>query len=196
MDSFYELSMAYNRTTLSPQGRAQMQRVLWHHPSLLGVVDEPKELMVSWQNVDSYDFDFNELPNHIYRLIRLEDGKILGCESYFSDTEESTWLSLAISVGMLDRFFPVEYPLYPKTRNPWFVSIDRIFADIGMEVYRKMTFTVAMIGEENPFPPLDKMHQQLRKNPDLLVPEPLFEQQGVEPRGVRSEGLWWTGGTK
>jgi len=196
--SFYELSIAYNRTTLNSQDRIQVPRILWQHPSLLGVVDEPNELMISWQEVEGYDF--NRRYHHTYGLLRLEDGKNLACLSFFidSEAEEVIWLCLAIPGGILSLVFPIEDPLYPKAKNPWIASIDRVFADIAMAVYRRMPFTLATLGSDVPmFFSMEDTYQELREGPDLLIPESLFQQQGVEPCGLRSpEGLWWTGGKK
>jgi len=197
INSFYGLSMAYNRTTLNSQDRIQVPRILWQHPSLLGVVDEPNKLMVSWQDIENYDF--NRIDKGVpYGLIRLEDGKILGCLSFFSRVRDTTWACLAIPEDILRLVFPIEYPVYHKTKNPWLVSIDRVFADIAMAVYRRMPFTLATLGSDVPmFFSMEDTYQELREGPDLLIPESLFQQQGVEPCGLRSpEGLWWTGGKK
>jgi len=188
--SSYDLSMAYDHTALSLQDRNRLQRLLWQHSSLVGVVDEQKELGLSWKNVATHNFK-----QFTFGLLQLEGGEIAGCMSYFLDRGNTTWFALSIPLTILGMLFPVEYPLFPKDKNTWITNVDSTLATIGTTIYRDTSFVLAVLGEEGSMSSVAYVLQGLTHDTGLLVPEHLFRQESVTPYGLHyPEGLWWTGG--
>jgi hypothetical protein len=65
-----------------------------------------------------------------------------------------------------------------------------------MRLYQTFPFELGALGEEaGAVVSLERLREAVRNDDALLVPERLFQQMQIPPRGSRSpEGLWWTGG--
>jgi hypothetical protein len=95
-------------------------------------------------------------------------------------------------MGMVDQVY--DRPL-TKEGNPWTIKVDTILAALGSFVYRQFPFQFGVIGEEASALPTEKVLAQLARDPQLLIPEPLFRHMHIVPHGSRfPDGLWWTGG--
>ena len=189
--SHYELSMAY--PLLSQPERAHLLQYAWSDASLLGVVEVPDQFGQPWRDPTTTD---TTDARHVYGYIRLIDGHITGCGSYFTSWDETTWFSLYISLGQLEHIFPVHYPLGSED-DQWLSIVDGSLALVGSHIYREMAFEVAALGEEaSGFSIQDVLeHLADAPAPNWLVPETLFKQHNIAPHGKNMGGeLWWTGG--
>jgi hypothetical protein len=190
--SHYELGMAYNPDIFDRHQRAEVLRLLWDDPSVVGVVvDRWHNSGSPWQPVADVF-----IPNqHYYGCFRLLNGQVVGCGSCLIETKDIIWVTFYIPVAMLEAFFSIKYPVvYPN--NSWIAHIDPLLARIGMRIYRQAPFLIGVIGEEAAaIFEMNDLLLTLERNGGLLVPEIVFENFGVDPYGERSpEGLWWTGG--
>src|SRR6266567_6330438 len=134
--SYYELSMAYR--WLSHQERLGLLQCAWSDVNLLGVVESPEQFGHPWHDpatVDPAD------ASHCYGYIRLVDGHLTGCGSYFTSWENATWFSLYIPLGQLDQIFPVHYPLGDEDEQ-WISIVDASLAAVGAQIYCQMAFQV------------------------------------------------------
>jgi hypothetical protein len=190
--SFYELGLAFALQQLNQQRRSQLLQEVWNTPYLQGVVRERKDFGKSWLPPAAAS---TEADHHCYGCIRLNNGQIIGCGSLFIEVKSITWFVFYIPLGMLDLVFPVNYPI-SKQNNPWRVEIDNRLASLGMRIYRTFPFELGAIGEEaGAVVSLERLQEEVSSDDGLLVPERLFHQLRLSPRGSRSpEGLWWTGG--
>ena len=188
--SHYELSMAY--PWLSHQERLSLLQYAWSDVNLLGVVESPEQFGQPWHDpatVDPAD------ASHCYGYIRLADGHLIGCGSYFTSWENATWFTLYIPLGHLDQIFPVHYPLEDEDEQ-WISIVDASLAAIGAQIHRQMAFQVAALGEEVSGFPIQEVLAHLADAHDLLVPETLFTHHHIAPYGKSmGEGVWWTGGS-
>ena len=89
--SYYEVSMAY--PWLSHQERSGLLQCTWSNDHLLGVVESPDQYGQGWQEPASVD---PADANHGYGFIRLADGHLVGCGSYFTSWDDTTWFSLIL----------------------------------------------------------------------------------------------------
>jgi hypothetical protein len=187
--SYYELSMAY--PLLSQPERLRLLQYAWSDTNLLGVAETPDQFGQPWHDpatIDTTD------ARHAYGYIRLTDGQIVGCGSYFTSWGDITWFSLYIPLCQLDQLFPVHYPLTPED-NQWMSIVDASLATPGAHIYRAMAFKVAALGEDISGFPIQDILAHMADSPNLLVPEALFEQNNIAPRSKNiGEKLWWTGG--
>jgi hypothetical protein len=189
--SHYEVSMAY--PWLSHQERTFLLQCAWSDDNLLGVVESPDQFGRGWQEPASVD---PADANHCYGFLRLANGYLVGCGSYFTSWEKTTWFSLYIPLGHLERLFPVHYPLGDEDEH-WISIVDDSLAAVGAQIYRQMPFQVAALGEEVGGFEVQEVLPHLADAPDLLVPEPLFTDHHITPYGKKlGEGIWWTGAAR
>lgn len=189
--SHYELSMYYPSSSLDQQVRLRLLQTLWNDPHLSGVIDEPTKFGEAWQCLDAIETGEGK---HYYGCILLPGEKITGCASCFIRSGNATWLSLYIPSGLLERVFPVSYPL-TREQNPWIKDLDAFLSALGARAYQSIPFTVATLGEEASATPIEYLQANLSHDTGLLVSEEQFRQRGIAPYGLQiGEELWWTGG--
>jgi hypothetical protein len=190
--SHYELSLIYNTGKLDTKKRINLLRALWEHPLLMGIADDPKQLLSSWVHIDEESVKKHK---HVYGCMDLGGGKIIGCGSYFLEIENYVWCIFYCPLGMLESVYNIQYPLGHK-ENMWMKQFDRLLVSIGIHVYQTLPFGLAAIGEEASALPVERLKKELVVDDDLLVPEKLFHEMDVKPYGLRfPEGIWWTGGS-
>lgn len=189
--SFYELSMLYPSSSLDQQDRLRLFQSLWDDPNLLGVIDDPTKFGETWQRQDAID---TTSANHYYGCIRLPEGGIIGCGSYFSHSGDEIWFSLYMPLLQLEWVRPVEYPLTDEQAS-WTKPLDAFLSLIGARVYQYMPFTVAVLGEEVSGASVKEIQDHLTNVDGCLVPEAMFRQKGITPYGLCvGKDLWWAGG--
>lgn len=139
--SFYELSLE-----LGPPGdndrAVSALRAMWDLPELFG----------PWRGREAYgtapivpELD-NECLSH-YGLLSLGNEKRVGCMSFLIRCDDADWLDLSIPTGMLERAFPVTYPLDVET-NGWLREVDDLLASVAARVYGRVPFLLGCLGEE------------------------------------------------
>jgi hypothetical protein len=189
--SHYEVSMAY--PWLSHQERSGLLQCAWSDINLLGVVQTPDQFGQPWHDPAAMEVAD---ASHCYGYIHLADEHLIGCGSYFTSWSDTTWFSLYIPLGHLERLFPVHYPLGDEDDH-WIRIVDASLAAVGAQIYHQMTFQVAALGEEVGGFRIQEVLAHLADAPNLLVPEPLFIQHHLAPYGKSmGGGLWWTGGSE
>src|SRR5260370_41007548 len=182
--------MLYPSSSLGEQDRLRLFQFLWNDPNLLGVIDDPTKFGEAWQSQDAID---TTSANHYYGCIRLPEGSVIGCGSYFSHYGNETWFSLFMPLELLGRVVPLEYPL--ALEQIWMKPLDFFLSSIGARVYQYMPFTVAVLGEDVSGASLERIQEHLSHASGPLVPEAMFRQKGIAPHGLRvGKDLWWTGG--
>jgi len=192
--SHYELAIQFDPDLFDQNARLRLLRHVWHHPSLLGVVELPDDFGHSWLGTD--DLLHTEDAWHYYGCIRFDENDIVGCGSVFSGTSDGLWFILYVPLTMVGRVYPVDYES-PITHegNPWTLKVDELLAAIGRSVYQEFPFVLGALGEEAAGVPRAILMANLAHDTQLLIPESLFHRMGVTPHGLRfPEGLWWTGG--
>jgi len=182
--------MAYPKPLLDRQTRLRLLEHLWSDPHLLGALDTPEKFGESWQRGDSLAV---EEGSHHYGCIQITAQEITGCESMFlPDSDQFTWFALCIPLGMLEPIFPVYYPLTFEENKIWTEKVDAAFAAIGARIYAHLPFILATVGEEASAPGAEEILAHLSTGTGLLVPEKLFRERQVPPRGMLlQDGLRW-----
>lgn len=142
--SYYELAIEFY-----PRGDdARLLRAvaaMWASPLLHGPWPEREQLgrtPASPQRLDAEGF------NRLYGVLHLPQGTTIGCGSLTVREEQGAdWLDFYLPMGMLERMFPITYPL-DRARNPWRSSVDQVLVDMAGRVYQAAPFDLALIGEE------------------------------------------------
>jgi hypothetical protein len=188
--SYYELAMLYPSSSMEQQDRLRLFQFLWNDPNLLGVVHYPTEFGEAWQSLDAIN---TKDADHYYGCIRLPEGSIIGCGSFFTHYGDETWFSLYMPLWQIGWVRTVEYPLSDE-RNTWIKPMDAFLASIGARVYEYMPFTIAELAEEAGGS-LKYIQDHLAHMDGCLIPEAMFRQNGITPYGLRvGKDLWWAGG--
>jgi hypothetical protein len=188
--SHYELAMLYPGSPMEKQDRLRLFQFLWNDPNLLGVLEDPTKFGEAWQSLDSIDTADGL---HYYGCIRLPEGSIIGCASFFGHYANETRFELYMPLCQLEWMRPVEY-LLGDERNTWIKPLDAFLASIGARVYEYMPFAAAELVEE-PTSSLKEIQDHLAHLDGCLIPEAMFRQNGITPYGLRvGKDLWWAGG--
>jgi hypothetical protein len=187
--SYYEVSMGYSREIFYKREPSYYMKLLWENPALCGVVRDPDQFGVSWQQIDALDTPQGQ---HFYGYMRFPTGQIIGCGSQYTASKEMIWLTLYIPLSLLDLLFPIHYPVTHK-ESPWITQINKFLATIATQIYHEAPFLLAIMGEEATAFPLNTILTAIAHNPGLLVPETTFRELDIKPYGTRlADGLWWT----
>lgn len=168
--SYYELSLQ-----LGPPGDDERAitalRAMWDLPELLG----------PWRRREAFgtapiipELD-NECLTH-YGLISLNRETQVGCMSFLIRCDDADWLDLSIPTGMLERVFPIRYPLNVET-NTWLRGVDDLFASMGNRVYRQVPFLLGCLCEESSgFRTAAELSESDCENGGFLVPAALYDK--------------------
>lgn len=120
-------------------------RGAWNHPDdIRGKCTDPPHLE------DYQPIAMDSLENQFVGTLTFGDEIVVGCTVIVirEDKEDgSDWIDIAIPLSMLERVFPVDYPL-TLTKNPWIQEVDDQFLDIAKRIYNVVAFQLAIIGEE------------------------------------------------
>lgn len=122
-------------------------RALWKPPDVGGVW--------AWKDYLhrhnlSEGLEFEEF-QHGYGFLHLPGRPPIGCGSVVSREDDelgADWLVFYVPTGMLELVVAVEYPLWPRARNPWMDGLDGVLLQMAQRVYAVSPFQLALIGEE------------------------------------------------
>lgn len=144
--SYYELAIEYR-----PKGEdariLDALRAMWKAPDVEG----------AWAWKDYVQrHDLSELVEfegfqHGYGLLHLPGRRPIGCGSVVSREDDelgADWLVFYVPTGMLELVVSVEYPLWPRARNPWMDELDGVLLQMAQRIYAAAPFQLALIGEE------------------------------------------------
>ena len=171
--SLYELSMQF-APDVAHETRASALAAIWSQSQLTGPwcrqsdVGDPGSisLLTEWGAAQ-------------FGLLTLPSGVELGCLLYvIFEAGEHLDLDLSIPCGLLQMQFDVSYPLDLAT-NPWLVELDRTLAELGSQVFRRVPFSLGVLGHEaGADGPAEKLTLAEIERGGLLVPRPLWEELG------------------
>lgn len=109
-----------------------------------------------WKERQHYQSDTISLPvqfednsiNQFYGTLTITDDTTLPCVVTIARiTGDSDWFKIAIPQAILEKLFPLKYPLTPEL-NPWLVRIEELFIRITEKLYNSSPFELALFGEE------------------------------------------------
>ncbi len=145
--SYYELAIVLNNSPDNARLR-QALTVIWNCSDLHGPWFEREDYSMPTTAIPELMADIEPL-KLLYGLITIpQTGTTLGCLSVVvREDKGSDWLDLCIPTGMLGLEFPIQYPIL-RDNNLWLKEIDDVFLRVADEVYRRVPFDLALIGEE------------------------------------------------
>jgi hypothetical protein len=142
--SYLEVSIELD--SLDDQRLQDAFAAAWSSTYLAGPLEPPRLGVPLWLpgeplgDDDAYVWTYGTLA-----LPGVEDR--VGCEIHAIRDPECDWLNVSIPTGMLDRAYPVKYPLL-SAANPWIAEVKRRLAVIADGVNASVPFDLAIVGEE------------------------------------------------
>ena len=146
LGSFYELAIELGPR--SDERLAAASKALWRHPALDGPYgDRGRE---PWeQEVVSPSLVVSDGVVHLYGAATIPSGHQVASGSFAVREHESgiDWLDFYIPLAALGTIYEIEYPHNERWRT-WAESLDQWFREIARSIYEKVSFALALIGEE------------------------------------------------